>query len=191
MTPGGVASGNVSVVAGTAPLTLTETPAVDVPGVGGGRLSQLLLLRIDDVTDPATPLMVYFGPLGKLPRTALGAAADGAARTYEFRVGFPNRQATDVDAYMAATASVGFVWDMAGSATVQAASGPACGGRKGDALAVCHVNRTYAAAEARCAARTGSARSRCDRRAKTARRRALARIRCHPSATRSCRPRRG
>lgn len=119
LVPGRAVSGRVTVAAGSAALTLGETAPVDTPGPGGGRLSGELSLRVQDVTDPAAPRAVYSGTLAALSQTALGAAASGGARTYEFTVAFPATPAGDLNAYMASATSVGFVWD----ATV--APGPA------------------------------------------------------------------
>src|SRR5207302_8586634 len=116
--------------------TLSETPPVDSPGIGGGRLSERLLLRIDDVTDPGSPRQVFFGWLGALPPTALGSAPDGGSRTYEFSVGFPRAPAAGLHAYMAASTSVGFAWDAGASSYVHSASTESpCQAKTGTALA--------------------------------------------------------
>ena len=72
--PGDVAEGTVAVWANSTAdvaLTLRHEPGAEQPGTGGGRLSDRLVLAIDDVTVPSAPVSVYSGPLAGLGELSL------------------------------------------------------------------------------------------------------------------------
>lgn len=113
LAPGATVSGRVTVDAGGGALWLREADAVDVPGRGGGRLSERLRLEVAELGAGA-PRVVWSGRLGALPETALGS---GAARTFRFTVTWPEDATAGVDnAYMAASTTVAFQWDATGAA---------------------------------------------------------------------------
>ena len=106
---GSVTLGNTG--AGEAALALQAAPEGESAGAGGGRLWDVLTLRIADVTDPAAPAVLYDGPLSALGRRALGSLAPGASRTYALTAELP---AATSDAYQNARLSLGFSWVASG-----------------------------------------------------------------------------
>lgn len=87
--PGASVSGSVTVqntgeAAGT--LALDRSGLQEVVGQGGGRLSQALLLRIQEAGGGDA----YVGPLSGLGHLDLGNLPAGAARTYEFTLTLPD-----------------------------------------------------------------------------------------------------
>jgi len=117
MRPGQPSSGTVSLtntgsVAGALRVARTAG-AADVPGPGGGRLSDRLELRVVDVT-AAQPATVYSGRLDAMPPVALGTLAPGARRSFRFESTLPAAGAAD-NAYQGAQLAAGFTWTAVGS----------------------------------------------------------------------------
>jgi len=79
---GTVRIGNPGVLGGR--LRLGRGAVVDVPGAGGGKVSDALVLRVADVTVPTAPETLYDGPLAGFTELAAGTIAGGGAREYEF-----------------------------------------------------------------------------------------------------------
>jgi hypothetical protein len=117
---GSVTIGNTG--AGDAQLTLATTAEGDTAGAGGGDLWQALQLRIQDVTDPAAPVVVYTGPPAQLRAQALGALAPGAARTYLVTAELP---ADSGDAFQGARLALGFAWTAQGATPAVSTPAPA------------------------------------------------------------------
>ena len=84
MAPGKAASGTVTIGnSGDTPasLKLAQSAPDDTLGVGGGRLSGVLTLRVTDETDQRT---VYAGPLGAIGTADAGTVAPGSGHVYRF-----------------------------------------------------------------------------------------------------------
>ncbi len=90
-------------------LTLSQRGLTDVPGTGGGVLSQRLTLKVLDETTPGT---VYSGPLAAMPPQSLGTLAPGASRRYEFVAALPDGagNAAAENAVQGASTSVTYSW---------------------------------------------------------------------------------
>jgi hypothetical protein len=117
MRPGQEASGSVTIGnTGTVPAALGVATAgiQDVPGLGGGRLSDRLQLRVVDVT--ATPVTVYSGALRAMGAVGLGTLAPGARRTFVV-VAAMTPGAGD-NAFQGAALQMGFEWTAVGSEVV-------------------------------------------------------------------------
>lgn len=65
-------------------LVLGRGAVVDVPGAGGGKLSDALLLRVVDITAPAAPATLYDGPLAGFGELAAGTLVGSGSREFEF-----------------------------------------------------------------------------------------------------------
>jgi spore coat-associated protein N len=112
MRPGGETRGTVRIGnTGTDPgvLRLTRVQEAETPGAGGGLLSRQLTLQVIDVSVPASPVAVYYGPLSAMGELSLGRISPGLVRTYEFIATLPG--AADDNAYQGATLTSGFAWD--------------------------------------------------------------------------------
>ena len=108
-TTGLITLGNTGEAAGL--LVLARTAIADVPGPYGGRLSDALTLRIDDVTVAAEPREVFYGEVGGLERVALDALAGGTRRTYRFTVEFPDTGPGGADnAYIGSAVRFDYEW---------------------------------------------------------------------------------
>ncbi len=68
---------------------LAQTGVTDVAGAGGGRLSQALRLRVEDVTSGA-PVLLSDGPLGGLTQLPIGRLAAGASRVLRLTATLPD-----------------------------------------------------------------------------------------------------
>jgi hypothetical protein len=125
--PGNSASGTVEIAnTGTLPgeLVLAQHDVADVPGAGGGELSEQLSLRITDVTAPASPTTVYAGPLAPMPAQPVGQLEPGESRTYEFVATLPEAgSASAQNDVQGASASVAFAWT-AGEVVPGSSPGP-------------------------------------------------------------------
>ncbi|HEY2714640.1 MAG TPA: hypothetical protein VGI73_00310 [Solirubrobacterales bacterium] len=112
--PGDSARGTVEVAdTGSLPveLTLRRHDLLDSPGLGGGLLSGALALTVADVTDPATPVAIYSGPLDSMPDQRAGRLGPGASRRYEFVATLPAAgPAVDQNAVQGASVSVAYSW---------------------------------------------------------------------------------
>ena len=98
-----------------ASFSLAKRAVRERPGRGGGRLSDRLELRVEDVTDRSSPTTLYTGAVDLMPRQALGRYMRGESRTYRFTVTFTDRRAAlgaDLadNAYMGASLSLRFHW---------------------------------------------------------------------------------
>jgi hypothetical protein len=90
--PGGSAAGTVTIEEGgsaRAALVLRRGEVIDTPGPGGGVLSNRLRLSVVDITAPASPRLVYSGPLASMPAQTAGVLEGGEARTFEFTASLP------------------------------------------------------------------------------------------------------
>jgi hypothetical protein len=90
LVPGGSASGTVRLAnTGDADglVEMAQTGIVDVPGAGGGRLSQALRLRVEDVT--GTPVVLSDGPLAGLTQLPIGRLVAGRTRVLRLTATLP------------------------------------------------------------------------------------------------------
>jgi hypothetical protein len=86
MAPGRTVSGTVTIANtgdAAAALTLAQSPPEDDPGIGGGRLSSVLTLEIEDATAQRS---VYSGPLSELSSVTAGVLDPGARHVFQFSV---------------------------------------------------------------------------------------------------------
>ena len=112
MRPGEGVSGTLRIGnAGGVPgrFSVRRSAVSDVPGPGGGRLSQGVELVLFDVTDVQRPVTVYAGPPAGLASVDLGTFAAGARRNYLVAATLPDGGATD-NRYQGSTLSLGFEW---------------------------------------------------------------------------------
>lgn len=129
LTVGGMAPGDAETVTitntGSRPgnFTLSSTELEDLPGMGGGRLSDRLQLSVAAPGAPgAGDEIVFSGPLGAMERIDLGQFAPGDARAFRLSVSFPNggtpsSPLTGDNVYQGAQASVGYRWDAVASSS--------------------------------------------------------------------------
>jgi hypothetical protein len=114
MLPGTTTTGSVSLANtgdGDETLTLDSSAPADTPGPGGGRLSQRLRLRVEDVSQGGNAVVVYDGTLDGLHLADLGTLQKDERRTYRFVVTFPDGGANGADnAYQGSSATIGFDW---------------------------------------------------------------------------------
>ena len=94
MAPGDTEAGAVTITnTGSRPgdLTVSSVDLEDLPGMGGGQLSERLQLSVTERGAPgAADEVVFSGPLGAMDRIELGRLAPDDARTFRFSVSFPN-----------------------------------------------------------------------------------------------------
>jgi hypothetical protein len=91
-------------------LMLSRARLTETPGPGGGRLSDVLTLRVDDITT-GTPREVVSGELGGLSTILLHDLPGGATRTYRFTIAFPDGGPHGADnAYAGASLRVDYEW---------------------------------------------------------------------------------
>jgi hypothetical protein len=92
MLPGQVARGTVVIANdGDATELFSLSAAVtDTANAAGAQLSQVLQLKVTDVTDQSHPRVVFRGLLTGLSDAAAGSIAAGHSRTYLFTVTFPS-----------------------------------------------------------------------------------------------------
>ena len=93
--------------------SLAATDIIDTPGPNGGRLSDVLRLRIDRTT--ATAYTVYGGLLKDMPEIALGTWDPRRAATFRFTVTFPDGGAAASETegdnrYQRSRTSVRYLW---------------------------------------------------------------------------------
>ena len=110
MLPGASTSGTVTLTnTGNvdSDLALQKQSLRDTVAPGGGALSEVLQLQIQNVTKP-TPVTIYNGRLATMPNVSLGSFPKKAAgQTYRFTVTLPR---TAGDRYERATTRVDYVW---------------------------------------------------------------------------------
>lgn len=104
---GTVRIGNPGVLGGR--LVLGRGAVVDVPGAGGGKVSDALVLRVLDVTVPAAPKTLYDGPLAGFTELAAGTIAGGGAREYDFAATFA-LPAGDPNRFQGSAMTLGLLW---------------------------------------------------------------------------------
>lgn len=112
MRPGGEIRGTVTIGnPGTtaAAVQLSRVPENETPGLGGGLLSQQLVLQVLDVTVATSPVALYNGPLNGMPALSAGRFGPSQSRTFAFIATLPAEAADN--AYQGAELSSGFAWD--------------------------------------------------------------------------------
>ena len=95
MAPGDRSVGTVTVGTGgdaTGAFRVRQSDVLDAPGPGGGRLSRMLGLRIDDARSGRP---VYQGVLGAMEEQRLGYLRAGEERAFRFTLTFPQRKSAD------------------------------------------------------------------------------------------------
>ncbi|HSS34190.1 MAG TPA: hypothetical protein VLL27_13000 [Solirubrobacterales bacterium] len=112
--PGDSAQGTVE-IANTgdvdAQLIVEREGLSDTPGLGGGLLSSRLHLRVEDVTESASPVLVYAGPLDSMPAQQAGQLEPGESRSFEFTATLSDAgMATEVDDLQGAATAVAYSW---------------------------------------------------------------------------------
>jgi spore coat-associated protein N len=109
LAPGGSVSGTVRLTnSGTLPgdLSLQQLDVNDQPGPGGGRLSNIVILQITDVTGGSS-IPVFSGQLGGLGSRSLGAIGPNETRTFEFRASLPDMD----NAFAGSGLTVRYAWN--------------------------------------------------------------------------------
>ncbi|MCX8033424.1 MAG: CalY family protein [Thermoleophilia bacterium] len=113
MKPGDQVSGTVTIkntgtLAGS--FSLAATNLSDTPGPNGGKLSDVLQIRIERETEK-----LYEGPIGAIPTLNAGSYMPGEEHTYTFTVTFPDSgnpggATTGDNRYQGSSMSIDFVW---------------------------------------------------------------------------------
>ncbi len=107
-TAGTITIGNTGEASGL--LSLARLNMTDVAGPYGGKLSDVLTLKIEDVTG-AQPREVFYGEVGGLERVALEVLPGGVRRRYRFTVVFPDSGPGGADnAYMGSAVRFDYEW---------------------------------------------------------------------------------
>lgn len=113
---------NTGNVPGT--FSLTRSTVADTVGANSGKLSDVLQLKVEDVTVPTSPVTLFGGSPSKLLKDAptssasaiaMGTIANGSSKTYKFTVTFPDggtpaSDTTGDNAYKGSSASVDLAW---------------------------------------------------------------------------------
>ena len=117
MVPGQSTDGTVTIentgdVSGS--FTLSASGLTDNPGPNGGKLSDVLELRI--VETGVGGQTIYDGPFASMPKQSLGSWSAGEEHTYRFTVTFPNggkppSETTGDNAYQGSSTSITYTWD--------------------------------------------------------------------------------
>lgn len=114
--PGQSASGTVTIKnTGSAKgaFSLDSSSLTDTPGANGGKLSDVLTLKIVDTTTSTT---VYNGAYNAMPTISLGTWAAGESHAYSFTVTFPEggtppSGTTGDNAYQGSSTSITYTWN--------------------------------------------------------------------------------
>jgi spore coat-associated protein N len=116
MKPGDTASGTVTIandgnLGGT--FSLSTSNLSDTPGANGGKLSDVLQLKIIDQTTSTT---IYNGAIKSVGTLAAGTFVAGASHTYQFTVTFPDggtpgSATTGDNAYKSSSISIEVDWN--------------------------------------------------------------------------------
>ena len=119
MKPGDTTNGTVTItnsgdIAGS--FSLAKSNVSDTPGANGGQLSAKLNVKVEDVTEVASPVVVYNGVIGSMGSQSLGSFAVNEARTYKFTVTFPDggtpsSNTTGDNAYKGSSMSIEYDWN--------------------------------------------------------------------------------
>jgi spore coat-associated protein N len=119
MVPGESKNGTVTIsntgdVSGT--FSLSSSNLSNAPGPNGGRISDVLQLRIAEGANAP----FYNGPYNAMPKQDLGSWPAGEEHTYEFTVTFPQggqpgSDTTGDNAYEGSSTSIDFTWDAVSS----------------------------------------------------------------------------
>jgi spore coat-associated protein N len=93
---------------------LSSSNLTDEPGPNGGRLSEVLKLKVVDTS--GTPRTIYYGKYNAMRSTDLGTWAKDEKHTYRFTVTFPNggvppSATTGDNAYKGSSTKIQFNWD--------------------------------------------------------------------------------
>ena len=117
MRPGQQVRGSVQIanggsIPGLLAVARTADPS-ETPGLGGGKLSDRLDLRIVDVTQASLPVTLWTGKLAAMPVLGVGTLPAGGQRSYEFVATMPGGTADN--AFQGASLSVGFTWTAVGT----------------------------------------------------------------------------
>jgi hypothetical protein len=118
LVPGTSTTGTISIGndgKASAGVSLARGVVTDRPGPHGGRLSDALDLRVEELAATGAPALVYVGRLAGLPDVSLGSFSPGSARTYRFTVtmpdgGVPSSPTTGDNAYQGSSVSVDYRW---------------------------------------------------------------------------------
>jgi hypothetical protein len=96
--PGARRHGSVTITndGGAVPAMELRTTVRDAPGPLGGRLSQTLLLTVDEIDAAGAPHELWSGRLAAIPPIRQGALAGGAHRTFRLTVSLPRDAPNDV-----------------------------------------------------------------------------------------------
>jgi hypothetical protein len=110
MAPGASVEGTVTVGnngSTYAGFTLVRGAVSDQPGAGGGRLSDRLQLRVDDLS---AGRLIYAGRLIDMSPPSLGRFGPGESHSFRFRVTLPDGGPAADNAYAGSAASIRFDW---------------------------------------------------------------------------------
>jgi hypothetical protein len=123
MIPGDTKNGTVEItntgdVSGK--FSLSSSNLSDTPGPNGGKLSQRLKLKIEDVTNASSPTTIYDGSFDSMPVQQLGTWGAGDKHTYKFAVTFPDTgtpssPTTGDNAYQGSSTKLDFNWSATSS----------------------------------------------------------------------------
>ncbi len=113
MLPGDTATGRVRIGNNSrvkARFSVGISRLVERKGSGGGLLSMRLVLVVERLSITRRPVLVYQGPLRRMPLLRLGVFRPHETRTYRFRVLFPRGGDTIDNRYQGGSASLRFTW---------------------------------------------------------------------------------
>jgi Ca2+-binding RTX toxin-like protein len=125
LAPGGSVRGTVEIRNlghGPAALMLAPLNLRDLPGPGGGRLSDGLALTVRDVTGGSSGI-VYSGSFAALHRVRAGALGKGEQRRYTFEAKLPSSPSPAFDdPFAGASTVVDYRWTLTGAAPARCAT---------------------------------------------------------------------
>lgn len=114
MLPGDRVSGTVKIGNGSkkarARFYLGLSKLVETQAPGGGRLSYRLVLVVKRLSSSRRAVVVYRGPLRRMPLLNLGKFRPRASRTYKFTVRFPDGPASLDNRFQGSAVSLQFTW---------------------------------------------------------------------------------
>jgi hypothetical protein len=117
MVPGETETGRVTIENtgdASGKFRLSKSNLTDTPGPNGGKLSEVLRLKVVDTT--GIPRTIYYGAYNAMPSISLGTWDQDEQHTYEFRVTFPEggvppSATTGDNAYQGSSTKIQFNWD--------------------------------------------------------------------------------